>query len=121
AAAGWMAEPLPPEGRPSLDTVATLAGPRPPLPSWLAGGLAQATRIVPLPSRTAGQPRAHATVAPTAAEPLSAEGPPASTADRRLIKAGASNHKHWAVDQVISDPALELTDGDLLHRPVASV
>jgi hypothetical protein len=121
AADDWMAEPLPSGMRPVLDNVSASAGARPSLASWLLGELAQTTPLVPRASSTAGQSVTHATVAPSAGAALSAERPPTSTADARLAQAGASNLRHWAVDQVFADPALEPIDNELLSRVVVNV
>jgi hypothetical protein len=121
AADGWMTETLPSGIRAVLDSVPTSTGARPSLASWLLGELAQTTPIVPLASSTAGQPGVHVTVTPFGPETWSANRSSTAAPDPRLIKAGASNIKHWAVDQVFADPALELTNRDLLHRQVASV
>jgi hypothetical protein len=117
----WVAKTLPSGMRPALEIVASSAGARPSLASWLLGELAQTTPIVPPSFGTVGQPVTHATLAPSAGEALVAERPMASTADARPIQAGTSNLSHQAVDQVFADPALELLDGDLLHRVGASV
>jgi DNA-binding beta-propeller fold protein YncE len=121
AADGWMAEPLPSGMRAVLDSVASSAGARPSLASWLLGELTQTTPIVPLASSSVGQPVTHATVAPSAGEALAAERPAPSTADPRVVKAGTSNLRHVAVDQVFADPLLALLEGVQLHRPVAAV
>jgi hypothetical protein len=118
---GWTAQTLRSGMRPVLDRVATSAGARPSLASWLLDGIAQTTPLVPLGSRNAGQPVIHSTVPPFASETRSANRSATATPDPRPIKAGASNLEYWAVDQVFADPALELTNGDPLHRPVASV
>jgi len=120
AADGWMAETLSSEMRPARENVASSAGVRPSLASWLLGELARTTPIVP-PSRNAGQPGVHATVTPVAPEPRSANRSATGTPDPRLIKAVTSNLRHWAVDQVFADPALESIDNELLSRVVVNV
>jgi hypothetical protein len=116
-----MAKTLPFGMHSVLDGVVTSVGARPSLASWLLGEFAQTTPIVPLASSSVGQPVTCATVAPSAGEGLSAERPAASTADARVIKAGTSNLRHAAVDQVFADPALESIDNDLLHGVTANV
>jgi sugar lactone lactonase YvrE len=121
AADAWVAATTPSGMPPALDRVATSAGARPSLASWLILELAQTTPVVPRLSSNAEQPETHATVEPSAGEALAAERPIASTAEARPIKAGTSNLSHRDVDQVFADPALELLDGDLFHRVGASV
>jgi sugar lactone lactonase YvrE len=121
AADGWMAVTLPPGMRPELDSVATPAGRHHSLTPWLFGGLAQALPMAPPESRIADQPGMHATLALSAREGQSAEHPSASNRAPSYLTAGTRMPRHRAVDQVFSDPALALLDGDLLHRPVATV
>jgi hypothetical protein len=121
AAHGLMAEAFPFGMRPVLDSVASSAGARPSLASLLLGELAQTAPIVPLAFRNARQPVTHATVAPSAGDAFAFERPATSTARSSLFTDGTHTPRHQAVDQVFSDPVLELLDGDLLRRVAANV
>jgi hypothetical protein len=118
---GWAAEALRSGIRPVLDSVAIPAEARPSLASWLLGELAQTAPVVPRSSSTAGQPGVQGTVVPSVGEALAAERPAENTTGPSLFTIETRTPRHRAVDQVFSDPALELLDGDLLHRQVAIV
>jgi hypothetical protein len=121
AAAGWMAESRLSAMRPVPDGGATPAASRPSLAPWLLGALAQTVPVVPLSPSNARQPVIHATLAPSVGETLSPERPAASNPGPSLLPTETRTPRHRAVDQAFSDPALELLDGDLLHRHVAIV
>jgi sugar lactone lactonase YvrE len=121
AAAGWVAEPRSSAMRPVPDGGATPAASRPSLASWLLGELAQTAPIVPPSSSIARQPGVQAAAAPSVGEALSCERPAASTPGPSRLTTEARMPRPRAVDQVFSDPSLQLLDGDLPHRPGASV
>jgi hypothetical protein len=121
AADGWRAETQAPATRPLLETVAAPSRSHLSLPLWLVGRLAQTTPVVSLSSINTSQPVIHATLAPSVGETLSPERPAASNPGQSILTTETCAPRHRAVDQVFSDPALELLDGELLHRQVAAV
>jgi hypothetical protein len=121
AADGWMVETLPSGMRPVLDSVASSPRAGPSLASWLLGELAQTSPVMPLLSSTVGQPVTHATLATSVGESLSLERPAAGTAGQSIPTTETQTPRHRAVDQVFSDPALELINNDLPNRVVATV